>query len=86
MCWTEEEGPGLCCAGKGQALRGANGFPTSSLLNSVLAVLPACLFSSVLHPFCAIHGKKRQWQLTVGKKRDIWDGGLRSVGPWEGSN
>lgn len=39
---------GLWCAGKGQALRGANGLPTASLLSSVLAVLPACfpLFST----------------------------------------
>lgn len=52
VCWTEEEGPGLCCAGKGRVLRGADGFPTSSLLNSVLAVLPACfpLFSPTSAP------------------------------------
>lgn len=41
VCWTEGEGPGLWCASKGRALRGAKSFPTAPLLSSVLAVLPA---------------------------------------------
>lgn len=48
--WLQEEEYGLCSAGEGQALRDAHGWATASLLNSLLAGLPACLISPVLHP------------------------------------
>lgn len=81
VCWTEEEGLGLWCAGKGWALRGANGFPTVSLLGSVPAVLPACspLFSTPPVPSMGREGSGSPWlrrsEICGMVELGVWDPG-----------